>query len=213
MDLSRDDKQPSVPAAKPTPPKSDEAIRLKLAAIHQQAPSAAPSGPLSAGLEPDDRLVIASFYDREVRKRFQDRLVSQSIGSTYHRRDGRDQVLVDAGDRETAARLRDEHALVDPDRIQARGRRVIDFVLLGAVLGATISTAFIADRNFARVQARWGLIVLSVLAFSTYGAIVGGLLGAVKERYSQRGRLQFTILDLFLLAALVALASLVWRMS
>lgn len=209
MELQRDDISP---AAQPTPPKSSDAIREKLAAIHAQAPSVAPSGPLAGGLPPEDRLIIASFHDREVRRRFQELLVSHGIGSAWRRRQGRDEVLVDAGDRAAAARLREEHARADPDRIEARGRRVIDFALLGAVLGATISTAFVAERTFARNQARWALIVISALAFSTYGAIVGGLLGALKERYSQRGRLQFTILDLLLLSALVALASLVWRL-
>jgi hypothetical protein len=197
----------------PTPPKSADKLRSALESIHAQVPSAAAPGPLIDGLKPEDRLVIASFYDRDVRKRYQELLIAHSIGSSFERRDGRDQVVVDASDREQAARLRDEHLLAYPDRVQARGRRVIDFVLLGGVLGATVSAAFVAERSFARSQARWGMIVLSVSAFALYGAIVGGLLAALKERFTNQGRLQFTILDLFLLAALVALASLVWRLS
>ena len=213
MDVARDNNEPAQPPeAKPTPPKSVDRIRSTLAAIHEQAPSAAVPGPLSEGLKPEDQLVIASFYDREVRVRFQELLSAHSIGSSWERRDGRDQVLIDASDRDAAARLRDEHALAYPDRIVARNRRIIDFALLGGVLGATVSVAFVADRSFLRSQARWGMIVLSVLAFTVYGAIVGGLLGAMKERLVTRGRLQFTILDLLLLAALVALAALVWRL-
>src|SRR5215469_16056222 len=209
---SPEPEQSRPPTAGPTPPKSVERIRSALDAIHSQVPPNAPAGPLTEGLKPEDRLVIASFYDRENRQRYQDALLANGIGSSWQRRDRQDQVLVDAGDRALAARLLDEHLLAWPDRPQARGRRVVDFILLGAVLGATISTAFVADRSFARNEAHWGLIMISALAFTIYGAIVGGLLGSVRERLTQRGRLQFTILDLLLLAALVALAALVWRL-
>ncbi|MGH7137176.1 MAG: hypothetical protein ACREHD_15650 [Pirellulales bacterium] len=211
MAAEPEDFQPNVtpPEAKPTPPKSVDKIRATLAAIHDQAPTAATTGPLIEGLKPEDQLVIASFYDREVRVRFQELLSAHSIGSSWERRDGRDQVLVDMEDREQAARLRNEHALAYPDRIVARHRRIIDFAMLGGVLGATVSTAFVADRSFQRSLARWEMTVLPILAFTLYGTIVGGLLGALKERFVARGRLQFTILDLLLLSALVALAALV----
>lgn len=193
----------------PTPPKSADKLRSALEAIRGQAPNAVP-GPLKEGLKDDDRLVIASFYDPDVRRRYQELLMAHNIGSTHERRDGKDRVLIDAGDREQAAKLRDEHLLAHPDRMQARGRRVIDFSLLGGVLGATISAIFVVDRVYRHGQ--WQRMVLPVLGFTLYGAIVGGLLGVLKERFANRGRLQFTILDLFLLAALVALASLAWRM-
>ncbi|HEV3345347.1 MAG TPA: hypothetical protein VG125_33525 [Pirellulales bacterium] len=186
---------------------------MTLDAIRSQAPSHATTGPLAEGLRPEDRLVIASFYDRENRQRYQDLLLANGVGSSWERRDRQDQVLVDMDDRVAAARLLDEHLAAWPDRPQARGRRVVDFILLGAVLGATISTSFVADRSFARNEARWGLLMMSALAFTVYGAIVGGLLGSVRERLAQHGRLQFTILDLLLLAALVALAALVWRLA
>jgi hypothetical protein len=197
---------------KPTPPKSLEKIRSALESIRHEAPSTAARGPLSEGLKPEDRLVIATFYDREGRKRFQDLLLANGINSLDRHSQGRDQVLVDMSDRQTAARLLDEHLLAWPDRPQARGRRVVDFLLLGGVLGATISVAFVADRSFARSQARGGFIALTVIAFTFYGALVGGLLGALKDRIKQRGRLQFTILDLLLLSALVALAAFAWRL-
>jgi hypothetical protein len=207
-----DDETSPPPADKPTPPKSIERIRSKLQSIQEHAPSAATTGPLAEGLKPEDRLVIASFYDGENRQRYQDALLAKGIGSLWQRCDGKDQVLGDMGDRAEAARLLDEHLAAWPDRAQARGRRVVDFVLLGAALGATISTAFVAERSSAKSQARLGLIVMSAIAFTLYGALVGGLLGSVKERLVQRGRLQFTMLDLLLLAALVALAALAWRL-
>ncbi len=157
--------------------------------------------------------MIASFYDRENRQRYQDALLAKGIGSLWERRDRQDQVLVDAEDRAEAARLLDEHLAAWPDRPQARGRRMIDFMLLGAVLGATICTPFVVDLSFAKNEARWGLILMSALGFTLYGGIVGGLLGSIRERLVQRGRLQFTILDLLLLAALVALAALVRRLA
>ncbi|OYV82380.1 MAG: hypothetical protein B7Z73_17140 [Planctomycetia bacterium 21-64-5] len=85
-------------------------------------------------------------------------------------------------------------------------------MLLGAVLGATVSACFVLEKSFARNQAQWGLVVASIFAFTGYGAIVGGLLGSSKDRLHQRGRLQFTILDLLLLSALTALATLAWRL-
>jgi hypothetical protein len=182
-----------------------------LEAIREQAPSAATAGPLTEGLKPEDRLVIASFHDREGRQRYQDKLLAKGISSSWQRRDRQDQVLIDMSDRVEAARLLDEHLAAWPDRPQARGRRVVDFILLGAALGATIATAFVADRTFGKNQDHWGRIVVSALAFAIYGAMLGGLLGSIKERLANRGRLQFTILDLLLLAALVALAALVWR--
>lgn len=207
-----DDEPSRLPPDKPTPPKSIERIRSTLQSIQEHAPSAATAGPLAEGLKPEDRLVVASFYDRENRQRYQDALLAKGIGSSWERRDGKDQVLVDMGDRAEAARLLDEHLAAWRDRPQARGRRVVDFVLFGAALGPTISTAFLAERSFAKSQARLNLIVMSAVAFAIYGALVGGLLGSVRERLAQRGRLQFTMIDLFLLAALVALAAFAWRL-
>jgi hypothetical protein len=207
-----DGKDSTPPDAAATPPKSVERIRAKLESIREQAPSAAKTGPLADGLKPDDRIVIASFHDREGRQRYQDALLANGISSSWQRRNRQDQVLVDMSDRVQAARLLDEQLAAFPDRPQARGRRVVDFILLGAVLGATISVAFVADRSFARSQARMALIVTTAIAFTVYGAMVGGLLGSVRERLTRRGRLQFTILDLLLLSAVVALAALFWRL-
>jgi hypothetical protein len=208
------DNEPSPPSPdRPTPPKSIERIRSKLQSIQEQAPSAATVGPLAEGLKPEDRLVIASFYDRENRQRYQDALLAKGIGSSWQRRDEKDQVLIDMGDRAEAARLLDEHLAAWPDRPQARGRRVVDFVLLGAALGAIVGTVFVAERSFAKSQTRLGLIVMSAVASAIYGGLVGGLLGSLRERLAQRGRLQFTIIDLLLLAALVALAAFAWRVQ
>jgi hypothetical protein len=189
-----------------------ERIRSTLQAIREQAPSAATTGPLAEGLKPEDRLVIASFHDRENRHRYQDTLSAQGIGSAWQRRDWQDQVLVDMEDRAEAARLLDEHLRAWPDRPQARGRRVVDFVLLGAALGATISIALLAEPSFAKSGARLSLIVMTAIAFGTYGAMLGGLLASLKDRLARCGRLQFTVIDMLLLAALVALAALAWRL-
>lgn len=203
--------RPTAPPARPTLPKSADRIRSTLAAIHEQAPSGSTVGPLADGLKPDDSLVIATFHDRDVRRRFQELLMAHGIASTIGRSGGRDEVLVDAVDRERAARLLDEHLLADPDRLEARGRRVVDFVLFGAAIGATISVCFVVDRNLARMKAELGHLVAVVIAFAIYGGLVGGLLGAIKERLATQGCLQFTILDLLLLSALTALAALAWR--
>lgn len=203
--------RPAAPPTRPTLPKSADRIRSALAAIHEQAPSGSTVGPLADGLKPDDSLVIATFHDRDVRRRFQELLMAHGIASTISRSGGRSEVLVDAVDRERAARLLDEHLLADPDRIEARGRRVVDFVLFGAAIGATISVCFLADRNLARMKAELGHLVAVAIAFAIYGGLVGGLLGAIKERLATQGRLQFTILDLLLLSALTALAALAWR--
>jgi hypothetical protein len=197
----------------PTPPKSIEKIRSKLDAIRQQAPSSATAGPLKEGLKPEDRLVIATFYNREGRERFQDALLAKGISSTWQHRDRQDQVLIDMSDRAEAARLLDEQLAAFPDRPHAPGRRVIDFMLLGAALGATVGTVFVAESSVARSRERLNLLVLSAMAGAVYGAMVGGLVGSVKQRLTDRGRMQFTILDLFLMAALVALAALAWRWS
>lgn len=204
---------PAQRGAKATPPKSVDHIRAKLESIREQAPSAAITGPLAEGLKPDDRIVIASFHDREGRQRYQDALLAKGVSSSWQRRNRQDQVLVDMSDRAEAARLLDEQLAAFPDRPQARGRRVVDFILLGAVLGATISLAFVAERSFAKSLDRMGLIVATAIGFTIYGAMVGGLLGSIRERLTRRGRLQFTILDLLLLSALVALAALIWRLS
>lgn len=210
MPADSSEERPADSPAKPIVPKSAERIRSALASIHEQAPSAATVGPLSGGLKPDDSLVIASFHDRDVRRRFQELLMANGIASSLERRDGRDQVLVDAADRKQAASLLDEHLLAYPDRVEARGRRIVDFILFGASIGATVSVCFVAERSMARLMAGLGHLVAVTVAFAIYGAIVGGLLGAMKERLVRHGRLQFTILDLLLLSALAALAALAW---
>lgn len=78
---------PSNDHASSTPPKSADKIRSKLEAIRQQAPGTASQGPLAEGLKPEDRLVIASFYDREGRQRYQDALLAKGISSSWQRRD------------------------------------------------------------------------------------------------------------------------------
>jgi hypothetical protein len=194
------------------PPKSASAIRAALDAVrHGNGPPPA-AGPQTGGMQPDDRLTIASFYDREVALRFLERLVAAGVMSATLRRGFRqDQVLVDCGDRQRAAEALAEHLARTPDRMISRYRRSIDFLLLGAVLGGTLGSIGIASETMSgkTLQSPRGL--LTAVGFTLYGALLGLFFGNIDDHSRRAGRLQFSVRDILFAMTLLSLLFLSWR--
>lgn len=194
------------------PPKSAGAIRDKLDALHSRLGAAPAAGPQAAGMQADEPLVIATFYSRQVARGYLERLVAAGILSAKLEPGFRqDQVLVDCSDRQRAAELLAIHLAGTPDRMTARYRRSVDFLLLGAVLGATLGSIGIASETASSRTLATPRGVLTSLGFLIYGGIIGLLLGNVNENSRHAGRLQFGLRDLFLVTTLFALLFLSQR--
>lgn len=200
-------------------PKKGTAIRDKLVSLHEHRGEAPVAGPQAAGLQPDDQLVIASFYSRDVAQGYMQRLAAEGIYSAKLRKGFRqDQVLVDCGDRRPAARLLEVHLLSTPDRMTARYRRSVDFLLLGAVLGATLGSIGIASETASGHTLPTARGLLTTLGFTLYGALIGVFLGNIDDKSRGAGRFQFSLRDIFLAMTILALLFLsqrvlliVWR--
>src|SRR5438093_531489 len=61
------------------PPKSAERIRAALESVHTHRGPVAPAGPRSKGAQPDDPIVVASFHDPAVGRKYQERLLQFGI--------------------------------------------------------------------------------------------------------------------------------------
>jgi len=194
------------------PPKSAGEIRDKLDSLHQHRGEAPAAGPQLAGMQADDQLVIASFYNREVARGYMERLAAAGIFTAKLRTGFRqDKVLVDCGDRQRAAELLEIHLAGTPDRMTARYRRSVDFLLLGAVLGATIGSIGIASESMKGHTLATGRGLLTTFGFMVYGGMLGLFLGNVDDKSRAAGRFQFSLRDLFLATTLLALLFLSQR--
>ncbi|HUY88191.1 MAG TPA: hypothetical protein VMV10_05630 [Pirellulales bacterium] len=201
------------------PPKSAGAIRDKLDSLHENRGEAPAAGPQAAGMQADDQLVIASFYSREVARGYLERLAAAGVLSAKLRPGFRqDQVLVDCSDRQRAAELLAVHLAGTPDRMSARYRRSIDFLLLGAVLGATLGSIGIASETMSGRTLVSPRGLLTALGFMLYGGVIGLFLGNIDDKSRGAGRFQFSLRDIFLATTLLALLFLsqrvlliVWR--
>lgn len=193
-------------------PKSAGAIRDKLDSLHRHRGPAPAAGPQAAGMQADDQLVIASFYSREVARGYLERLASGGILSARLQPGFRqDRVLVDCSDRQRAAELLAVHLAETPDRMTARYRRSVDFLLLGAVLGATLGSIGIASETMSGRSLSTARGLLTTVGFLIYGGIIGLLLGNVDEKSRSAGRFQFGLRDMFLVTTLLALLFLTQR--
>lgn len=194
------------------PPKSTGAIRDKLDSLHSHVGAAPAAGPQSAGMQADEPLVIATFYSREAARGYLERLAAAGILSAKLKGGFRqDQVLVDCSDRQRAAELLAIHLKGTPDRMTARYRRSVDFLLLGAVLGAALGSIGVASETATSSTLATPRGLLTSLGFLIYGGIIGLLLGNVNEKSRNAGRLQFGLRDLFLVTTLLSLLFLSQR--
>lgn len=193
------------------PPKGAAAIRAALDAV-QQASGPLPVGPHAAGLRSDERLVIASFYDREIAQRFLERLVAAGIMTGSLRRGFRqDQVFVDCGDRQRAAELLAVHLEQTPDRVMSRYRRTADLALLGAVLGATLGAIGVASDSLSSRTLLTFRGAVVAFGFTLYGGLIGLFLGQLDAQARRAGRLQFSLRDMLLAMTLLSLLFLSWQ--
>ena len=200
-------------------PKKADAIRDKLDALHSNRGETPAAGPQAAGMQADDQLVIASFYSREVARGYLERLAAAGVLSAKLKKGFRqDQVLVDCGDRRRAAELLAVHLAATPDRMTARYRRSVDFLLLGAVLGATLGSIGIASETVSSRTLPTARGLLTTLGFTLYGGLIGVFLGNIDDKSRGAGRFQFSLRDIFLAMTILALLFLsqrvlliVWR--
>jgi hypothetical protein len=217
--MTAESQTPSHDPPRGKPPKSAGQIRNKLDSLHQHRGKAPAAGPQSAGMQADDQLVIASFYNREVARGYMERLAAAGILTAKLRTGFRqDQVLVDCGDRHRAAELLEIHLAGTPDRMTARYRRSVDFLLLGAALGATLGSIGIASESMRGHTLATGRGLLTTFGLMVYGGLLGLFLGNVDDKSRGAGRFQFSLRDLFLATTLFALLFLsqrvllfVWR--
>ncbi|MCL6502315.1 MAG: hypothetical protein K6T86_06480 [Pirellulales bacterium] len=187
------------------PPRSREEIRAYLDSLHSAQPEL-PPGAMQHGLPEDVPLVVATFYNRDVARRFQDRLLREGIHSTLGGTPGQWQVAVDAADRPQAAELLALHLQHDPDHVPRGPIRSFDYTLFGACIAATLAVCALGG-DLRRLRS---YLVVAVVGIC--GALVGSFIDRARTSLRRTGRMQFTLLDALATIALVALAAFLWTM-
>jgi hypothetical protein len=164
------------------------------------------AGPYREGLPPDAPLVVASFYDPDSCRRFQQKLLAAGIMSQSRIERTCSEVIVDCSDRERAAELLQWHLVEFPDTPPATFRRDFDCTIFGGVLGATFGAILLVG-DFREPK---DLFV--ALTFTLFGAITGSFLDRPRNRYRNTGELQFGLGDLMVLMAVIAMGIVLWQL-
>jgi hypothetical protein len=188
------------------PPKTAERIRATLETVRRAEGPGTSSGPLQGGLRAEDRLEIAAFFDADVARRFQQRLLEGGIMSSIVARRKETRVSVDYADRQRAGDLLEVHRRECPDVRPSGHRRDYDFALFGGALGATLGLIGL----YGEVDAWQDALTLG--GFTLLGALVGNLIDWLRIMYRRSGRLQFGVREFLIVVVLPALAVVLWRL-
>lgn len=181
-------------------------------AVHENRGPSVPAGPRPGGMQPGDPVVVASFHDPVVGRKFQERLLREGLMSEFEWAQGRLQVLVDAAERAPAAALLDEVLAEFPDRRRTLRARIFDYAFFFAAIGATISSVGVVGNGPGKFDLFRVKGMLIVAGFTVYSAVIGALVGDLRFRLFHGGSAsQFGIRDLMLLTALVALVLVLWN--
>lgn len=144
-------------------PKADRrAILDRLRADHVPE-----SGPIAGGLDPTDKFVVASFFDKAVFQRFKIALSEAGVEATALREGRKIVVEVSYSDRTTAFEILRRHEATDPDNRPRGIRRDYDCRILGAVVGSVIGVSALLT----------SIPPIVVIPVSLAGAVVGFALG------------------------------------
>jgi len=195
-------------------PKSADAIREKLARVHDLAERPAEVGPYAAGLKGTDRFPVATFYDAACAAAYQERLLKAGIHSAGERRLRRSAVLVDVEDRRRAVEILQAHLAQFPDRVRRPGRGLEATLFLTLVGLMSLIVVLVADDQ---VDERGALTAATVWrslritgGFTLHLAFVGLLIDMIRSGKLDFGRSQFNLIFVLWLTAAVALM-IYWR--
>jgi len=189
------------------PPRSSSEIRAAIESIRDKSEATAPAGPLTDGPSPDHRIVIASFFDREVARQHQRKLGEAGIFSSLEVRRRRTELIVDYEDHGRAGQVLDEFREHCPDRPHFGIRRDFDYLILGIAIGVTVGSCFL-------IRARNNLLaILPLIAFGVTGALVGHLCDRLLGAARRSSRFRFGLRELLILATLPALVAFLWQLT
>ena len=173
-------------------------LHKTLNTIREENPAASGPGPLAAGMESHDRLVVASFFDPKNARLFQNALGKSGVGSSADRRSGKTQVLVDYEDRDSAVGALSAHLQDHPNRRLNTVRRDFDGLIFGLAIGLTCGFIF-GIASWPDVSA----FAVSV-PFLILGCLLGHLYDRLRYHLRTSGRLRIGIWELMILTALPA---------
>ena len=98
-------------------------------------------GPMVAGLQESDRIVVTSLYSPYACQRLRHSLAAAGVRSWTRKKGATTSVEVSYGNRELARRIVANQRSEDPDRRPSSTRGALDFTILGGIIGAVIGVA------------------------------------------------------------------------
>ncbi len=165
------------------------------------------SGPKASGMQPQDRINVATFHNHEVARGYQRELTQAGVMSTFEIAAGKiARILVDYEDRGKAAEILAEHAAKCPDRRPRGIRREFDYLILGGVLGFSVGTIFVAGA--------WGnpLAITAPVPFAGIGALCGHFIDRLRMHYRHTGKISFGVWEFLVLVPIPALMAFLWHL-
>lgn len=164
------------------------------------------SGGLADGLGDDDPMIIASFQNPYVCRRFRRELSAVGVPSTKVQQRGKTAVEVKFQHRQTAWEVLARQRVEYPDQPGKRTRRAFDFTLLMGLLASFVGLAGISlSPNVSARVAIWFACVAS-------GLVLGYLVDRFQRSSRYQGRFQVGIRDFLLLTIAVAGLLCLWNL-
>ena len=169
----------AVPELCGKPARRDVELRSVLEAVHSKVP-AAPPGPLTAGLPPDEWIVVASYYNPQLVDRLVARL--QDAGIECHSKPFRRQiqVLIHLGNLDRARPIIAGFELVARDSWGYRRQFINSFAAGGAMIGILLGLVIAAIFGGSGTEiAIVGLVLGGI--FAPFGVVIGFLAGMIAD--------------------------------
>ncbi len=161
-------------------------------------------GPLVHGPGDNAEILVHSFYDRRVCRRFRSQLLGSGISSTTREDRVKIHVYVGMRDRETAFDVLAELLKSYPDKRPTGLRRHYDVTIAATLLGITVG--FISLWTWEPPRMR----IVACLAYAISAFLMGFVVDRCRRNYLHFGQLQFSMKEILGFTGVVALLLALW---
>jgi len=129
------------------PPKSADAIRSQLESIRRTAGVVRQQGPINEQNQDSREIVVASFYDHHLGRKFQNELRSRGLFSSASIENRKLVISVDYPDAKIAGEVSTKFRALNPDRRHAVDSSRYDWMIFGGLIGLAIGIVFAIDAD------------------------------------------------------------------
>ena len=146
------------------PPKSANAIRAQLESIKQTANVVRKKGPVNEDTRTESRVIVASFFNHQLGRKFQSELSRRGLFSGSSFRNRKLEISVDYSDVKIASMASEEFRAQFPDHRHTGDSSRFDCLIFGGLIGMAIAMVFATGADDKAGAASFAITITGICA-------------------------------------------------